>query len=78
MLKQENYKWIVFLSFLALIFVPKQMPIDSAKWALIIIFGLICLFFEYVSLKNSTKGESRQTYLLMLLTIVMAVVNFLI
>jgi hypothetical protein len=78
MLKPESYKWIVLISFLALIFLPKQMPLDWLKWIITILFGLICLIFEFASLKNSTKGEARQTYLLMLFTVIMAVVNFLV
>jgi hypothetical protein len=75
---KKNYKWIVLISFLALIFVPKLMPITSLKWGVIIITTVLCLFFEFASLKDATQKETKQTWLLMVLTVAMAVVNIMI
>jgi hypothetical protein len=75
---KKNYKWIVLISFLALIFLPKQMPIASLKWAVIILTTALCIYFEFISLKDANKSETKQTYLLMVLTLAMAVVNIMI
>ena len=80
----QSYKWFIILSFLSLIIVPSM--ILSPTFKTIAVFGLggICLLFEFLSLKNlnskaeSFKNEFRQTLVLIALTIILTVVNFLV
>ena len=81
-LSKPNYKWVIILTFIGIILVPSMMPSPTFKTVAVLGLGAICLFFEFLALKNinpvteNYKSESRQTLVLILLTIILLVVNF--
>jgi hypothetical protein len=81
-LSKQNYKWIIVITFLGIIFVPGLMPAAIFKTIALVVFGGICLLFEFLYLKdipaNAPKSEKSQTILLIFLTIVLLGLNFII
>ncbi|CAH0995680.1 hypothetical protein EMA8858_01805 [Emticicia aquatica] len=83
-ISSQNFKWIIIVLFLGLIIVPAQIPSPTIKSTAVGVLGGLCLFFEILSLrslKNSAEYSQikfRQTSLLIFLTILLLVVNFVI
>lgn len=83
-LSNQNYKWIILVLFLGLVFVPAQIPSPMFKSIALGFFGGGCLFFELLSLKslkntaNTYRSEFRQTVLLIILTVMLLIVNLVI
>lgn len=82
LLSKQNYKWIIVITFLGIIFVPGLMPAAIFKTISLVLFGGLCLIFEYLYLKNipanAPKSEKNQTLLLILLTIMLLGLNFIV
>ncbi len=82
LLKKQNYKWIIVLSFLGIIFVPGMLPSPTFKTPVLVVFGGICLICELLYLRSldakteNFKSDFRQTLALILFTIILLVVNF--
>ncbi|WP_435354547.1 hypothetical protein [Emticicia sp. SJ17W-69] len=61
-----------------------MIPSPMFKTVSAISLGVICLLFEFLNLKNldskaeSFKSEARQTWILIGLTVILIVVNFLV
>jgi hypothetical protein len=81
-LSKQNYKWIIVIAFLGIIFVPGMMPAAIFKTISLVVFGAICLLFEILYLKeipaNAPKSEKNQTLLLILVTIMLLGLNFMV
>jgi membrane-bound ClpP family serine protease len=83
-ISNQNYKWIIILLFLGLVIVPAQIPSPMIKNGAIGVLGGFCLLFEFLSLKSLKNSEEmyqtkfRQTSLLIVLTVLLLVVNFVI
>ena len=83
-LSKPNYKWVIILTFIGIILVPSMMPSPTFKTVAVLGLGAISLFFEFLSLKNinsatkNFKAESRQTWVLILMTIILLVFNFVV
>lgn len=81
---KQSHKWFIIISFIGIILVPSMMPSPTFKTVSVISLGAICLLFEFLNLKNldskseSFKSETRQTWLLIGLTVILVVVNFLV
>lgn len=81
---RQSYKWVIILTFIGIILVPGMMPSPMFKTITVLALGAVCLLFEFLSLKNldskteDFKSEFRQTLLLIALTIILLVVNFLV
>lgn len=81
---KHSYKWYIILSFIGIILIPSMIPSPTFKTISALGLGAICLLFEFLNLKNldskaeNFKTESRQTWVLIMLTIILLVVNFLI
>lgn len=83
-LAKQNYKWIIIVTFVGILFIPGMMPSALFKMIALVGLGSVCLIFEFLSLRNldskadDFKSEFRQTWLLIALTIILLVVNFLV
>jgi hypothetical protein len=83
-LSNQNYKWILVVLFMGLIFAPAQIPSPMIKSIALGVFGGGCLFFGLLSLRSLKKNadnyrsEFRQTALLILLTVMLLIVNLVI
>jgi len=83
-LSNQNYKWIIIVLFMGLIFAPAQIPSPMFKSIALGVFGGGCLFFGLLSLRSLKKNavnyrsEFRQTALLILLTVMLLIVNLVI
>jgi hypothetical protein len=83
-ISNQNYKWIIIIFFLGLVIVPAQIPSPMIKNIAIGILGGLCLFFEVLSLRSLKNSDEmyqtkfRQTSLLIILTVLLLVVNFVI
>jgi hypothetical protein len=78
-LSANRLKWIIIISFLALIFLPGQMPAAIIKKIAIGLCGAICVIFQLINLKNSSnaKNDRLQSILLLLITIGMIVAFYM-
>lgn len=80
----QNYRWIIVILFLGLIIAPAQVQSPTIKIAIVVAFGGGCLLFELLSLKSLSSNEVKykskftQTLILIALTILLLVVNFVI
>lgn len=79
-LSANRLKWIIIISFLALVFLPGQMPAAILKKIAIGLCGAICVIFQLINFKNITnqKGDRFQTIFLLLITIGMIVAYLLV
>ena len=83
-LSKQNHKWVIILTFISIIIVPGMLQSPMLKTIAVVGLGGICLLFEFLSLKNLSssatnyKSEFRQTLLLIVLTVILLVVNFLV
>jgi hypothetical protein len=81
-LTKQNYKWVIIILFLGIIVGPSQIPSPTFKSLILAVFGGGALFFELLSLRSLKKTDEkfqtnfRQTMLLIVLTVLLLVVNF--
>jgi len=84
LIAKHSYKWFIILSFLGIIILPGQMPSPMLRTGTIVALGAICLLFEFITLTNinsatpNRKTELVQTWILIVLTILLLVVNFMV
>jgi hypothetical protein len=82
--QKQSYKWIIIVSFISIILVPSMIQSPTFKTTSVLGLGAVCLLFEFLSLKSLNSGienyksEVRQTLILIVLTIILIVVNFLV
>ncbi len=78
-LSANKLKWTIIISFLALVFLPGQMPAAVLKQIAIGVCGAICVLFQFINLKNAnTKSNRIQSIILLLITIGMIVAYYLV
>jgi uncharacterized membrane protein YeaQ/YmgE (transglycosylase-associated protein family) len=76
-LSANRLKWIIIISFLALVFLPGQMPAAILKKITIGLCGAICVIFQLMNLKNiNSKSDRFQSIFLLFITIGMIVAYF--
>lgn len=83
--KKENFKWVIIITFFGLVFLPgKVPPLPALKFSVVGVMGGLCLLYQLFYLKNvaptteTPKSDTRQTLILMLLTIGVIVAYFVI
>jgi hypothetical protein len=82
-LSKQSYKWIIVLTFLAIIIVPGMMPSPTLRNTTLGIVGGLCLIFQFLNLKvvnpeRSRKADIIQSWVLILFTIILLIVNFMV
>ena len=82
-LSKQSYRWIIVLSFLAIIILPGMMPSPTLRNTTLGVVGLICLIFQFLNLNTVDPNRSRkadviQSWILLLFTIILLIVNFMV
>ena len=82
-LSKQSYRWIIVLTFLGIIILPGMMPSPTLRNTTLGALGLICLIFQFLNLKVVDPGRSRKTdvvqsWVLILFTIILLIVNFMV
>jgi len=80
---KQSYRWIIVLTFLAIIIVPGMMPSPTLRNVTLGVVGLICLLFQFLNLNTVDPNRSRkadviQSWVLILFTIILLIVNFMV
>lgn len=82
-LSKQSYRWIIVLSFLAIIIVPGMMPSPTLRNVTLGVVGTVCLLFQFLNLSvvdpnRSRKADVIQAWILILFTIILLIVNFMV
>lgn len=82
-LSKQSYRWIIVLSFLAIIILPGMMPSPTLRNTTLGVVGAICLLFQFLNLNTVDPNRSRKTdviqsWVLILFTIILLIVNFMV
>lgn len=82
-LSKQSYRWIIVLTFLGIIILPGMMPSPTLRNTTLGTLGLICLIFQFLNLKvvdpaRSRKTDVIQSWVLILFTVILLVVNFMV
>ncbi len=83
LLSKQSYRWIIVLSFLGIIVLPGLMPSPTFRNTILISLGLICLVCQFLNLSvvdptRKRKTDLIQSWVLIVLTIVLLIVNFMV
>ncbi len=83
-LSKQNLKWVIIITYIGIISVSSVLQSPTLKTMAVLALGAICLICEFLSLRSlqpndvNYKSDSRQTWLLIVLTIALIIVNFLV
>lgn len=82
-LSKQSYRWIIVLTFLAIIILPGMMPSPTLRNVTLGVVGALCLLFQFLNLSvvdpnRSRKADVIQAWILILFTIVLLIVNFMV
>ena len=82
-LSKQSYRWIIVLTFLGIIILPGMMPSPTLRNTTLAVLGLICLIFQFLNLSVADPTRNRKTdviqsWILILFTIILLIVNFMV
>lgn len=82
-LSKQSYRWIIVLTFLGIIILPGMMPSPTLRNTTLGVLGFICLICQFLNLRivdpnRNRKTDIVQSWILILFTIVLLIVNFMV
>ncbi|RFS14628.1 hypothetical protein [Emticicia sp. C21] len=80
---KQSYRWIIVLTFLAIIIVPGMMPSPTLRNSTLGVIGALCLLFQFLNLSvvdpnRNRKTDIIQSWVLIFFTIILLIANFMV